>query len=161
MLKTIPRQTAPAHAAPTIPSWVNQLMIGVLRSPFHSLLSRTTTVLTVNGRRSGRRYTIPVRYLRADDRVLVTTDSRWWLNLQGGAQITLHLRGREVAGWAEVSTDPEAVEQAILAFLRQMPRDASFYQIPLDRSGRPDPASVKRAIRDRVLITVYLDNQAG
>ena len=148
------KTSSPPHATPTIPPWVNRLMIGLLRSPVHFLLSRTTLVMTVTGRRSGRRYPIPVRYLRTGDQVLVSTDSRWWRNLQVGAPVTLLLRGREVSGWAEVSTDPEVVEQSIRAFLRAMPHDASFYQITLDRSGQPDPESVKHALQDRVLITI-------
>jgi hypothetical protein len=153
--------SSPPHAAPTIPPWVNSMMMGILRSPFHPLLSRTTLILTVTGRRTGRRYTFPVRYLRDGERMLVSTDSRWWRNLQGGAPVSLCLRGREVSGWAEVSTDPQTVEQSIRAFLRQMPRDASFYQITLDRSRQPDPVSLMRAVRDRVLITISPDNRAG
>ncbi len=152
---------SPTRAAPTIPPWVNRLMMGILRSPFHPLLSRTTLVLTVTGRRTGRHYTFPVRYLREGERVLVSTDSCWWHNLRGGARVTLHLRGHQVAGWAEVNTDPETVEHSIRAFLRAMPRDASFYQITLDPSGQPDPVRLKQALQDRVLITISLDNRAS
>jgi F420H(2)-dependent quinone reductase len=153
--------SSPTRAAPEVPAWVNWIMLGILRSPFHPLLSRTTLVLTVTGRRTGRRYTFPVRYLRTGEHVLVSTDSRWWRNLQGGAHVSLRMRGHEVSGQAEVSTDPEAVEQSILAFLRQMPRDASFYQITLDRAGQPDPVRLKQAVQNRVLITISLDNPAG
>lgn len=153
--------STPPRAAPTIPPWVNRLMIGLLRSPFHFLLSRTTLVLTVTGRHTGRRYTFPVRYLHDGDRLLVSTDSRWWRNLQGGAPVTLHLRGHEVAGWAEVRTDPETVEHSIRAFLRAMPHDASFYQISLDQSGQPDVASLKQAVQDRVLITIQFRGHAS
>jgi hypothetical protein len=153
--------SSPPHAAPEIPPWVNRLMMGILRSPFHFLLSRTTLVLTVTGRRSGRRYVFPVRYLRDGARVLVSTDSRWWRNLQGGAAVSLRLRGHEVSGWAEVSTDPETVEQSIRAFLRAMPHDASFYQITLNRSGQPDPVSLKQAVQDRVLLTISLRAHIG
>src|SRR5690348_4120403 len=153
--------SSPTHAAPEIPPWVNRIMIGLLRSPFHSLLSRTTLVLTVTGRRSGHSYTFPVRYLRDGERVLVSTDSRWWQNLQDGAPVTLCLQGHEVSGWAEVRTDPETVEPSTRAFLRAMPQDASFYQVTLDRSGQPDPLSLKQAVQERVLITITLGDHAG
>lgn len=149
------------HAAPKIPPWVNQMITGILRSPFHPLLSRTTTILTVIGRRTGRRYTFPVRYLCEEERVLVSTDSCWWRNLRDGARVSLRLQGRDMAGWAEVSTDAEIVEHSIRAFLRAMPRDASFYQNMLDRSGQPDPVSLEQAVQERVLITISLDNPAG
>lgn len=136
-------------------------MIELLRSPFYPLLSRTTMILTVTGRSSGRRYTFPVRYLCNGARVPVSTDSRWWRNLRGEAPVNLRLCGREVSGWAEVRTDSEVVEHSVLAFLRAMPRDAAFYQVTLDHSGQPDPVSLKRAVQERVLITMSLDNQAG
>ena len=153
--------SSPTRAAPEIPPWVNRLMMGILRSPFHPLLSRTTLVLTVTGRCTGRRYTFPVRYLRDGERVLVSTDSRWWRNLQGGARVTLRLQGREVSGWTEVRTDQETVEQSIRAFLHQMPHDASFYHITLDRSGQTNPVSLKQAVQGRVLITISLDKLAN
>jgi hypothetical protein len=86
------------RSAPTVPRWIDRLVIWLLRSPFHPLMSHTTIVLTFTGRHSGRRYTIPVRYLREGDRLLTTTDSRWWLNLLEGARVILHLTGSEVAG---------------------------------------------------------------
>jgi PPOX class probable F420-dependent enzyme len=59
-----------------------------------------------------------------------------------------------VAGWTEVSTDPAAGEQALLALLRHVPCDAHFCQITLDQAGQLDPASVKRAVQDRALIPI-------
>ena len=50
---------------------INPLVAAVLRSPFHWLLSFGLMLITVTGRRSGRRYTIPVGYQRHGD-LLVT-----------------------------------------------------------------------------------------
>ncbi len=152
---------SPSAPAPTVPSWLNRIVIWVLRSPLHPLMSRTTMLLTFTGRQSGHRYTIPVRYLREDDTLLTTTDSRWWRNLRGGAQVDLYLAGRNVAGRADVRADQEEVEQGIIALLRQMPRDARFYQVHLDRYGQPDMASLKQAAQVRVLITILIGNHAG
>lgn len=152
------RTLSQTRAAPTVPRWINRFVIWLLRSPFHPLLSHTTMLLTFTGRHSGRRYTIPVRYLRDGEKLLTTTDSRWWLNLRGGAHVMLHLAGCEVAGTAEVHTNPEQVEQGIRAILRQMPRDARFYQVHLDRSGQPDQTSVKQAAQVHVLITILMES---
>src|SRR5215212_4045089 len=87
---------------------VNRAPALLLRSPLHGVLSDGVLLLSFTGRKSGRRYTTPSNYLldeAAGDTVLLTTDSPWWRNLRGGAPIALRLRGRELAGRAEVVTD--------------------------------------------------------
>ena len=57
--------------------------------------------VTVTGRRSGRRYTIPVGYHDVGDAIVVMVSDaahrQWWRNFHGGAPATLWLRGRPVA----------------------------------------------------------------
>ena len=155
------RTSLQTREAPTVPRWINHFVIWLLLSPFHPLLSHTTMLLTFTGRQSGYRYTILVRYLRDGDTLLTATDSRWWLNLRGGARVLLRLAGCEVAGTAEVHTDPEQLEQGIRAILRRMPRDVRFYQVLLDRSGQPDQMSMKQAAQVHVLITILMANHRG
>jgi hypothetical protein len=45
---------------------INPLVRVLLRSPAHRVMSRGVLLLTYTGRRSGRRYTLPVQYARAD-----------------------------------------------------------------------------------------------
>ncbi|HZR40778.1 MAG TPA: hypothetical protein VFB12_11710 [Ktedonobacteraceae bacterium] len=142
----------------TIPGWVNRVIIWLLRSPLHPLMSRTTMVLTVTGQQSKRRYTIPVRYLQ-EGNTLITTTYRprlWWRNLRGGAPVSLFLAGNELAGRADVSTNSEEVEQGLRAILLQMPRDASIYHVRLDRHGQPDTANLKQVAQVTVLITIHV-----
>ena len=49
----------------------NPVVRAVLSSPFHPLLSRNLALITVTGRRTGRRYTFPVGYRQDGDRVLI------------------------------------------------------------------------------------------
>ena len=66
---------------------VNRFPAVLLRSPPHGVLSDGVLLLGFTGRKSGRRYTTPITYLRDDaagDTVLMTTDSPWWQNLRGG-----------------------------------------------------------------------------
>jgi hypothetical protein len=54
-------------------------------------------LITVTGRRSGRRYTIPVGYLETSDGVIVLVNDApsktWWRNCLNGGPIELLLRG--------------------------------------------------------------------
>ena len=88
----------------------NPLVIALLRSPLHGLLSRGVALVTVVGRRSGRPHTLPVQFAARADGVYLLSwpDRRWWRNLEGGGPVTLRIRGRTLAGEAEVLTGDEA-----------------------------------------------------
>jgi hypothetical protein len=154
------RLSSPLHPGPTVPRWVNRLVVGLLRSPFHARLRHTTMLLTFTGRKSGRRYTIPVRYLREDETLLTLTDSPWWRNLRGGVPVDLYIAGQKVRGCAEVNTNPEDVKQGISAMLRQAPSDARFYRVRFDRHDQPNMTSLKQAAQLHVLITIQMGNHA-
>lgn len=87
----------------------------LLSSPFHGLVSRWYTVITVTGRKSGKHYSIPLQYAQAqDDLYIITSESyTWWRNLRGGAPITVHLRGSERSGVAETSTTSKDVRHTL------------------------------------------------
>jgi hypothetical protein len=81
----------------------------VLRSPLHGLVSDRLALITVTGRRSGRKYTFPVGYEQEGDRVQITVGwpegKRWWRNLRQGGEVQLWLRGVERNGQALARRD--------------------------------------------------------
>jgi deazaflavin-dependent oxidoreductase (nitroreductase family) len=83
-------------------SVVNPVMRLVLKSPLYRLIPGVM-LITVTGRRSGRRYTTPVQYALDDGHVYVLTRAQrsWWRNIRGGAPVELRLRGRTRHGTAE------------------------------------------------------------
>jgi hypothetical protein len=92
---------------------VNRVTRPLLRSPAHGLLSRRLLLITVTGRRSGRRFTIPVSYLERDGRLLIQPSAPerklWWRNLRGeGAPVRVRLRGRDRTGHAVARGDEHA-----------------------------------------------------
>jgi hypothetical protein len=92
---------------------MNGVVDVVLRSRFHWLLSRGLTLITVTGRRSGRRYTIPVGYLETVDAVVVLVgdapSKTWWRNYIDPGPIEVRLRGEPRSGRAVVV--PQGSEQ--------------------------------------------------
>jgi hypothetical protein len=90
-------------------SILNWVPAAILSSPAHLILSGKRLVLSFTGRRSGTRYATPVNYLQRGSELLITTDSRWWHNLAGGAPAGLRLRGRRVQASAEAIRDPGTV----------------------------------------------------
>ena len=70
-------------------------------------------LLTFQGRKTGKRYSIPVGYLQKGSRLRIFTRSGWWKNLQGGAAVTVRLRGRDIQGTARLVEDPQVVAEVI------------------------------------------------
>jgi hypothetical protein len=76
-----------------------------MSSPLHWLASRRVALISYIGRRSGRRFTIPVVYEMAGLEVTITVGSPerkvWWRSLTGtGAPVELVIRGRRRTGHA-------------------------------------------------------------
>lgn len=85
----------------------NAFVAGLLRSPLHRLISGGVMLITVTGRKSGRRYTTPVQYVQRDDSVSVFTrrNRTWWRNVRSGVPVTLRIRGQTLTGVAEALVD--------------------------------------------------------
>ena len=97
-----------------MPPLLNKTMKFVLRSPMHRMVSKTLTLITFTGRKSGKTYTTPVSYYQKDDQVCIFTHANWWKNLQGGAPVTLRLRGKDIQGTADsISEDKQAIANAL------------------------------------------------
>jgi hypothetical protein len=111
----------------------------LLRSPLHRLVSRGTMLISYTGRKSGRRYTTPVNYLRDGDTILVVSQAArtWWRNLRGGAPVTLLIAGSELRGIAECYEDPQRVAAGLLVLLRQLPAFRKYANIALTADGQP------------------------
>ena len=87
----------------------NPFVALLLRSPLHGLLGGSVALITVTGRKSGRRYTTPVQFVRRGATLYVTSrpERRWWRNLRDEAPVALQLGGRRVNAVAAVLSSPE------------------------------------------------------
>lgn len=110
-------EAAPTQMKPPLPKplyrVVNPTMAALLRSPLHRLLSNAMMLLSFQGRGTGKRYTIPVGYLRQGNRLFLFCHSGWWKNFRGGAPVAVRLRGQMVRGTAKIIEDPETIAQVV------------------------------------------------
>ncbi len=77
---------------------------------FGGLVNRNIALLSYTGRRSGRRFSIPVAYRRTGDEISIGANmpatKTWWRNFLGdGGPVTLQLQGTERAGHAVAERD--------------------------------------------------------
>jgi F420H(2)-dependent quinone reductase len=143
---------------------LNPLVAGLLRSPLHSLASRWLLVLTVTGRRSGRRYAIPVGYQRDGDRLVVLVSNarrkRWWRNYRSPGPVELLLRGRPRRGVAElVPPGSDAFRRAFEASFRRLPGLARQFGIAYARGSALTPAQSEALAADAAVVHIALAAQ--
>lgn len=135
----------------------NSFMTFMLRSPLHGIMSGSTMLITVTGRKSGRPITTPVNYYQEGDTLWVISNRErtWWRNLKGGVPVKLHLRGREKSGFGEVLLDEAAVAPQIGEYVRHLPISARSLGVHI-QDGQPDPADLRRLAKERVMIRIKL-----
>jgi hypothetical protein len=127
----------------------------LLQSPVHWPLSRWFAVLAWSGRKTGRRYSTPVSYVRDGSTGYVTTGERWWRNFVGGAPVAVRVSGRLHQGKAVAVTDPEQSRLEHERLFREHPWFRVLAGIPRGPGGGPDRAEVHRAVAaGRVLIRI-------
>lgn len=155
-----PTVQAPTPAPKLLMTVANVVVRLILRSPLHTLLSGNVMLLTYTGRKTGKRYTYPVSYLRDGDVVTVFTYHSWWKNLRGGAPVIVEIKRQRLVGSAEVVRDDEsAIAAALLAQLRRHPSLANGYHVPLDSDRRPDSEAVRQAAQFVVMVRIRLSRQ--
>jgi len=137
---------------------INPIVGLLLRSPVHGLWSESLMLITFTGRRTGRVYTTPVRYLESGDAVWVFTslETKWWKNLRGGATVTLRIRGEDRPYRAEATADaPDNIRSALGEFLSHFPQDVPYYDIRLGPDGRVSQGDLEKAAQRTVWIRAY------
>jgi deazaflavin-dependent oxidoreductase (nitroreductase family) len=141
---------------------LNPLIELIPHSPAHGMLSGRLILLTFYGRKSGRRYTIPVGYARTDGTLLLGTEYRWWKNLRGGAPVEVRLRGEVRPGIADVVTDEEGMAEAYQTMLAAAPEYLRAIGVSSLPDGRPRQEDVARVRREgHVVVRVRLDRPLG
>ncbi len=142
----------------TIPPWMNRIMSGLLRSPFHFVVSSTIMLITFTGRKSGQTYTTPISYAREGSVVTAFTGAKWSRNLAGGAPVTLRIKNKDYAGRGDaIADDKVAVAEGLRDFLRVVRFDARFYGVNFDDDGEPNWDEVQRAAQRATMIRVQLN----
>ncbi|MBI5934299.1 MAG: nitroreductase family deazaflavin-dependent oxidoreductase [Chloroflexi bacterium] len=136
----------------------NDFMAWVLRSPLHGILSGGMALITITGRKTGKKYTTPIGYYREGDSlwILTSRDRTWWKNLQGGAQVELLLKRQPVTAQAEPDLDEKSVEARMYEYLRHVPQAAKPMGIRIE-NGQATPEDISRTAKDRLFVRIKVN----
>jgi hypothetical protein len=96
-------------------AFVRPLLRSHLGGRIHEL-----ALLCFEGRRSAKRYEVPVEYYELDGEPLILTASGWKRNLRGGADVELVHDGRRIPMRAELIEDADAVARIYERLLERL-----------------------------------------
>ena len=127
-------------------SFVNRIIRGLLHTP---LLCRGAgkrlVVVYAIGRKSGRRYSIPVAYTTSDGVLLIGTPFGWARNLRTGEPVDILLKGKRRPADVEVFTDEHHVTEQFAIMAGDNKQFAKFNKIGFDAAGNPSPEDLHLA----------------
>jgi hypothetical protein len=126
VLPQFPRQPHVPSRWERATKFINPLILRILRSPLHGLLSERLLIVSVRGRRTGTLYHVPVEYRQELGEITIYSQQgrAWWRNLEGGADVNLHLRGFDVHAVGEAIEDRGTVIRAVQYGFRLSPLQA-------------------------------------
>ena len=123
----------------------NRVVRGLLRVPLlANLMGSRLVVLYLVGRKTGRRYSIPVAYIRHDGTLLIGSPFGWGRNLRTGEPVDIRLKGRRRPADVEVIADEAGVVELYGAIARENRAFANFNKIAIHPDGRPDQEQLHR-----------------
>ena len=138
--------------------WFNPMMVWLLKSPLHGMVSKGVMLVSVTGRKSGRTISTPTNYLRDENTLWVISwrDRKWWRNLRGGAQVRILLAGKSVEGRGQVIEEEKSVAQSLFEYYKKVPQMAKYVQIGSDKAGLPVSTDCERAAQKMVMVRIDL-----
>src|SRR5262249_25689333 len=99
----------------------------------------------VVGRKSGRRFAVPVAYTPYGDSLLIGTPFAWGRNLRTGTPVEIRLKGKRRRADVQAFRDEPSVVEHYARMARHNRAFANFNKIGLDADGNPDPTDLHLA----------------
>ena len=135
-----------------------------LKSPFHQILSSRALLLEFTGRRTGRAFGSPLRYVRANrrNRCFPSRETQWWRNLieKEMARAIVASRGIDVSTQVVIgATEKEILTNALRSYIGAYPQDAAFHNIKLDKDGVPNESNIERAVANGIIVELTQASQ--
>jgi hypothetical protein len=148
----------------------NSIVAWILASPLHKLLSSSTLMLTMRGRRSDQPISVTVNYTQSGRQLSVTSriERKWWRNLSPRADalrtpVSILLRGRRRTGTGVAFSGSQSVSivsviDGLKTIVGARPGWAKAFGIAMNAQSVPSSADLERAARTLVYVDIELDD---
>lgn len=132
----------------------NAFMKIIIHSPLHGLLGDSFALITVTGRKTGRRISTPINVSPLNGALVVISyrSRTWWRNLLGGRQGELHHRGKTIPVAARILDQTSAVAAELKKFFETYPGREKYFGIRTGGEGKAPEEELTRAAADRVVV---------
>ena len=125
---------------------VNRVARVLSRVPLLSrLVGNGLVILYVVGRKSGKRYTVPMAYVWHEGALLLGSAFPWGKNLRTGEPLEVRFKGRRRIADVRVLTDEAAVVEHYAVITSRNPGFARFNKIGFDQDGNPNRQDLRSA----------------
>lgn len=128
---------------PALVKMGNPLVRLLLGSPLHRMLGDSFLVLHLTGRKTGRRYDIPVGYVDMGGKLTVVTIARWRVNLRGGADVEVTLHGRLRPMHALLEEDPAVLAVSYQAMITRTGLNKAQRQLGISLPAARPPTALE------------------
>ena len=129
-------------------------MSALIRSPLHPLLGDSFAVVTVTGRKTGRRISTPINVFRMEAGWMVVSlrTRTWWRNLLDGRTGELRHKGKSFPVTARILNQPDEVKNALRLYFDRYPAYAKYFNVRPDAKGRIPNEDLERVAQERLII---------
>ena len=137
---------------------INPTMSLLLRSPLHGLCSKSLMLITFKGRKSGKSFTTPVRYIQTNDviRCFTSSQNQWWRNFRDGAEVVLRIEGKDSSYKAlAIENQPEEIRNWLVVYLGHFPQDAAYHDIKLNKDKTLVKEDLERATHNAIVVEAH------
>ena len=124
----------------------NAIVSTLLRTPgVSSGIGKRLVIINVTGRKTGKKYSVPVAYTRHEGILLVGTPFAWARNMRTGEPVEIILQGKRRQADVEVIRDEEGVVATYDVICRDNRQFAKFNNIGFGPDGAPLPGDLHAA----------------
>ena len=135
--------------------WYNKIMIGILRSPLHSMISGGIMIIGFTGSKSGKKFSTPVNFLEIEDKLYVMTDRTrvWWKNIKKNPGLELHIKRENLKGSGLVIDSKTEVEKYLALIYKHHPQMAKYMKVKMS-DGQPVLEDIQKLSDQTIVIEI-------
>ena len=137
--------------------WYNKIMVWLLRSPLHSMISSGIMIIGFSGSKSGKSYSTPVNYYKIDETIYAISDrSRtWWKNIKKNPDLDLFIKRENFSGKGIIIDSKVQVEDALAIIYKKNPQIAKYMKVEMVE-GEPVLKDIQKLSDNTIVIKITL-----